>query len=97
MEFNIEIERIYEIIDELKSDVRSDKKKLIELENHIIKLQQEVITLPKIIQEQNKSQTLELQSSISNLELKYSQAFGKYTISFILGILSALLITFLKL
>lgn len=97
MEFNTEIERIYEIIDELKSDVRSDKKKLIELENHIIKLQQEVITLPKIIQEQNKSQTLELQSSISNLELKYSQGFSKYVISFILGILSALLITFLNL
>ena len=96
MEFNTEINRIYEIIDELKSDMKTDEKKLIELENHIIKLQQEVITLPKIIQEQNKSQTLELQSSISNLELKYSQGFGKYTISFILGIISALLVTFLR-
>lgn len=97
MEYNTEIERIYEIIEELKRDMKTDKKKLIELENHIIKLQQEIITLPKIISEQNKSQTLELQSSISNLELKYSQGFGKYTISFILGIISALLITFLKL
>ena len=96
MEYNTEIERIYEIIEELKKDMKTDKKKLIELENHIIKLQQEIITLPKIIQEQNKSQTLELQSSIQHLELKYSQGFGKYTISFILGIISALMITFLK-
>jgi chromosome segregation ATPase len=57
MEYNTEIERIYEIIEELKRDMKTDKKKLIELENHIIKLQQEIITLPKIISEQNKSQT----------------------------------------
>lgn len=96
MEENREIIRIHEIIEELKNDLKVDKKKLNELESHIIKLQQEMITLPKIISEQNKSQTLELQSSISNLELKYSQGFGKYTISFILGIISALMITFLK-
>ena len=96
MDENREIIRIHEIIEELKNDLKVDKKKLNELESHIIKLQQEMITLPKIISEQNKSQTLELQSSISNLELKYSQGFGKYTISFILGIISALMITFLK-
>lgn len=95
MEHNTEIERIYEIIEELKNDIKVDKTKINELELHVIKLQEQLTSLPQLIKEQNKIQTLEIEKKIGTVELQYSKGFVKHIVSFLIGIVSAIVITFL--
>lgn len=95
MEGNKDIIRIHEIIEELRRDMKVDKTKINELELHVIKLQEQLTSLPQLIKEQNTIQTLEIEKKIGSIELQYSKGFVKNFVSFSIGIISAIVIAFI--